>query len=95
MVFVGEYVKGEKVNSAELVRILCKEKNISIAELARRMGQTPQNLNKKLKRNTLTTEELMLVANVLEVQFEQSFSFPSGKKIGIYCCKNAKGECGY
>jgi len=72
------------MNSADLVRILCKEKNISIAELARRMGQTPQNLNKKLKRNTLTTEELILVANVLEVRFEQSFSFPSGKKIGIY-----------
>lgn len=77
--FVDEYVKGDKMNSADLVRILCKEKNISIAELARRMGQTPQNLNKKLKQNTLTTEKLMLVVCILEVQFEQSYSLPSGK----------------
>ncbi|WP_442957200.1 helix-turn-helix domain-containing protein [Petrocella sp. FN5] len=28
--------------------------NISIEELARRIGQTPQNFNKKLKRETVT-----------------------------------------
>ena len=48
------------------------------------MGRTPQNLNKKLKQDTLTTEELLLIAGVLDVKFEQSYSLPNGKKIGIY-----------
>lgn len=33
-------------------------KGISQSELARRIGTTPQNLNQKVKRNTLTKEEL-------------------------------------
>jgi transcriptional regulator with XRE-family HTH domain len=30
-----------------LIKELCKEKGISISELSRRIGQTPQNLSKK------------------------------------------------
>lgn len=29
-----------------LIRKLCEEKHISLAELCRRIGQTPQNFNK-------------------------------------------------
>lgn len=72
------------MSTADLVKTLCKEKKISLAELSRRMGQTPQNLSKKLKRDTLTTEELLLIARVLDVKFEQPYSLPDGKKIGIY-----------
>lgn len=72
------------MNTADLLRMLCEEKKISCAELARKIGQTPQNLNKKLKRNTLRTDELILIAKALDVNFEQSFSFPLGKKIGIF-----------
>lgn len=75
------------MNTADLIKQLCAEKNISYAELARKIGQTPQNFNKKLKRDTLRTSELILIANVLDVTFEQSFLFPSGKKIGIYNSK--------
>ena len=38
---------------------LCRVKgNISEAELARRTGQTPQNMNNKYKRNTFKISEL-------------------------------------
>ena len=57
---------------------LCKEKGISVAELARRIGQTPQNFNKKLKRETVSTEELMMIANELGVVFEQSYILENG-----------------
>ena len=40
-------------------------KGISQAELARRIGTTPSNLNRKVKRNTLTKEELEKIAEVL------------------------------
>lgn len=45
------------------------------------MGQTPQNFGKKLKRDTVTLEELKLIADVMGVTFEQSFIFPDGEQI--------------
>ena len=35
---------------SEQIKVLCVRQNISQAELARRLGTTPQNLNAKLKR---------------------------------------------
>ena len=62
--------EGGIMSTSNLIRNLCKEKGISVAELARRIGQTPQNFNKKLKRETVSTEELMQIADVLGVVFE-------------------------
>lgn len=47
------------MNTSNLIKNLCKEKGICVAELACRIGQTPQNFKKKLKRETVSTEELM------------------------------------
>ena len=33
---------------SEQIKVLCVRSNISVAELARRLGTTPQNLNGKL-----------------------------------------------
>lgn len=71
------------MSTSNLIKNLCKEKGISVAELARRIGQTPQNFNKKLKRETVSTEELMEIAEVLGVVFEQSYILENGKKITI------------
>ena len=54
-----------------MIKKLCNKKNISVSELARRIGQTPQNFGKKLKRDTVTLEELKQIADVMEVTFEQ------------------------
>ena len=43
----------EIMTVAEQVKILCIRQNISAAELARRLGMSPQNLNAKLKRAAL------------------------------------------
>lgn len=51
--------------------------NISVSELARRIGQTPQNFGKKF----VTLEELNLIADVMGVTYEQSFIFPDGEQI--------------
>lgn len=42
------------MTTSDMIRQLCEKKNISLAELCRRIGQTPQNFNKKLKRNTVS-----------------------------------------
>ena len=71
------------MNTSNLVKKLCKEKGISVAELARRIGQTPQNFNKKLQRETVSTDELMAIANELGVKFEQSYTLENGEKLSI------------
>ncbi|MFQ7607503.1 helix-turn-helix domain-containing protein [uncultured Blautia sp.] len=54
---------------------LCRVKrgNISEAELARRTGQTPQNMNNKYKRNTFKISELEKIADALNSDLKISF----------------------
>ena len=54
---------------------LCRVKkgNISEAELARRTGQTPQNMNNKYKRNTFKISELQNVAEAFGADLKISF----------------------
>ena len=66
-----------------MIKELCEQMNISISKLARRIGQTPQNFNKKLQRETVTLDELKAIADVLGVKFEQSFILPGGNEINI------------
>ena len=46
---------------------------MSEAELARRTGQTPQNMNNKYKRNTFKISELEKVAEALGADWRISF----------------------
>lgn len=71
------------MSTSDMIYNLCAEVGISLSDLARRIGQTSQNFNKKLKRDTISTEELIEIASVLGVRFEQSFSFYSEEKIFI------------
>lgn len=71
------------MTTSDMIRELCVKQNISLAELCRRIGQTPQNFNKKLKRGTVSFEEMMKIAEVLDVGYEQAFVLPDGEKIGI------------
>ena len=71
------------MTTAELIKNLCKQQNISVAELARRIGQSRQNLYKKLQRDTLTIDEIKQIADALGVKFEQSFTLPDGEKYKI------------
>ena len=52
--------------------------NISIAELARRINQSPQNINKKLKRGTVSSKEMIAIAKVLDITYEQRFILNDG-----------------
>ncbi len=57
--------------------------NISMSELARRIGQSPQNFSAKLKRGTITDIDLVKIADILNILYEQSFILPNGKKIQL------------
>ena len=69
------------MKTSDMIRRLCEQMNISVSELARRLDQSPQNFGKKLKRETITLEELKAIADVMDVKFEQAFILPDGKEI--------------
>lgn len=50
------------MNTSVMIRQLCEQMNISVSKLARRLGQSPQSFGKKLKRETITLEELKAIA---------------------------------
>ncbi len=59
---------------SERIRILLvKRGNISEAELARRLGISPQNLNHKMKRDNFTERDLTEIAKALDCTFSVSF----------------------
>lgn len=58
----------------EYIRLCCvKRGNVSEAELARRTGQTRQNMNNKYKRNSFKISELEKVAEALDADLQISF----------------------
>lgn len=69
------------MTSSDQVRALCAVRKVSLSELARRIGQTPQNFSSKLQRNTLSQEELFRIAEALDAQFEQYFVLGNGEII--------------
>ena len=71
------------MTTSDMIRELCDRKNISLTELCRRIGQTPQNFNKKLQRGTVSFEEMVKIAEALDVVYEQAFVLPDGEKIEL------------
>ena len=53
--------------------LLIKRGNISEAELARKLGISPQNLNNKMKRDNFTESDLKSIAAALDCTFTVSF----------------------
>ena len=70
-----------KMTTSEQIRVLCVRTGVSLSELARRINQSPQNFNAKLKRNTITQDELNRIADALGVTYEQYFVLANGEHV--------------
>ena len=68
-------------------------KATNISAIARAMGMSPQNLHRKISRNTLKKEELCEIGKILGGKYVTYFSFPDGVKIGD-AMKNKRGKAG-
>lgn len=66
---------------SEQLKVLCVRCGVSEAELARRLGKSPQSLNSKMKRGTFTTEDLEKIASVLGVTFKRFFILDNGEEV--------------
>ena len=69
------------MTTEQMLKMALSYKGMSQAELARMLGTSPSNLNQKVKRNTLTREDLEHIASALEAVFICSFKFPDGTEI--------------
>lgn len=67
--------------TSEQLKILCVKLNISISELARRCGTSPQAFSQKMKREKFTPDELKEIATAVGCQFESSFILPNGDRV--------------
>lgn len=56
---------------------------ITNSELARRLGWSPQLLNKRLNTGKFTVEEWRLIASALGAAALLGFSFPDGKNVTV------------
>ncbi len=66
---------------ADQIKVLCVRSNISMAELARRLGTSPQSLNAKMKRESFTVADLDAIADAVGAKFERNFVLFNGEKI--------------
>ena len=72
--------RGYSMNLSEQIRVLCVRSNISVSELARRVGTSPQNFNAKLKRETFTISDLEEIAKAVDCTFERNFILDNGER---------------
>lgn len=66
---------------SEQIKVLCVRCGVSEAELARRLGKSPQSFNSKMKRESFTVEDLEKIADVLDVEFNREFILANGDKV--------------
>lgn len=69
------------MTTEQMLKMALSYKGVSQAELARKIDTTPSNLNQKVKRNTLTREDLERIAAALGAEFICHFKFPDGTEI--------------
>lgn len=69
------------MSGAQKIKMLLAHEKISMSELARRLGTSPQAFNQKLKRDTFTLQELERIADTLKIDFEGHFVFADGQRV--------------
>lgn len=57
----------------EKIKIILKRRNMTVAQLAEKTGQSRQNFSNKLSRDNFTEKELYSIANALDCSFEAVF----------------------
>ncbi|MBG9756416.1 MULTISPECIES: helix-turn-helix transcriptional regulator [Lysinibacillus] len=66
---------------AKKIKMLMVEKDLTLSELAEKMGTSQPNISNKLKRDNFNEKELNLIAEVLGVKYEANFVLEDGRKI--------------
>ena len=73
--------EGELLSIKVKIEILCSKSGISVAELARRLETSQQNLYQRMQKGKFTQEELMKIAEVVGAKYFSGFVLPDGSEI--------------
>lgn len=65
----------------EQIKVLSIRSGLTISEIARRTGRSPQNFYGRLKRENFSVEELQQIAEAAGCRYEQYFLLDNGEKI--------------
>lgn len=71
------------MTTSEMIKDICSQRNMTLSELARSLGQSRQNLYKKLKNCTLSHDELNRIADILGLEYNQIFTLPGGRQLEV------------
>lgn len=67
--------------TSEQLKILCVKLNMSVSELARRCGKSPQAFSQKMKRESFTPADLKEIASAVNCKYETAFILPDGERV--------------
>lgn len=70
-----------QMSISEQIKVLCVRSNISMAELARRIGLSPQSFSARMKRESFTISELEVIADAVGVSFSRKFVLYNGDEV--------------
>lgn len=66
---------------SEQLKILCVKLGISVSELGRMAGKSPQAFSQKMKRESFSVDELKQIAEAAGCKYEGTFIMPNGEKV--------------
>ena len=66
---------------SEQIKVLCVRNNISVSELARRLGTSPQNFNGKMHRGSLSIVDMERIAEATGTTFRREFVLRNGETV--------------
>lgn len=70
-----------QLSAGEKIKILCGRRNITLSQLAEKLGTSVQNISNKLARDNFSEKELQQIAKALECKYETVFILDDGEKI--------------
>ncbi len=66
----------------EKIKIILNRKNMTLTQLAEKLGQSRQNMSNKMSRDNFTEKELVEIAKALDCTYQASFIMnDSGEEI--------------
>lgn len=69
------------ITMGEKIKIILKRRNMTLAQLAEKTGQSRQNMSNKMARDNFSEKELLEIATALDCTFNANFTMNDTQEI--------------